>query len=259
MARNRNRAFMALALLVVCAGGIVAPGYQPPSPLQNENLSSLLDTLRKNVGLTGDIVISLKTQGEIAGLGKQDPKAVVPVIISQLRTLRAGERKTTVDYQMALFSVLESMGPAAEAAVPVLTEIVQDTSERNDFVLLKVRMALAAIGTPGARSAGATADKRSTDQWLQKASTAEIKQAVTQHSYFIRRELRSPRMGEDVIAASVNALQSMGRQAADAAPSLMRAWADPRIGASLHARITTALPRLDHRTKVDKVPRPGGL
>jgi HEAT repeat protein len=142
---------------------------------------------------------------------------------------------------MALFSVLESIGPAAEAAVPVLTEIVQDSSERNDFVLLKARMALGAIGTPRAKSAGEAADLRSVDQWLQKASREDIKQAVAQQSYLIRRQLRSQRLSEEVIEVSVNALRPMGRQAADAVPALLRAWGDPRIGTTLRALIAAGL------------------
>ena len=71
----------------------------------------------------------------------------MPVIVKELKAARISGRKT-VDYRMALMSVIEGMGPAAEGAVPVLTEIVQDEKERNDFVLLKARMALTAIGTP---------------------------------------------------------------------------------------------------------------
>ncbi len=240
MLRSRVSVVVACAVILACAGCIRAHG-RPLSAAQNEDLTSLLATLRKNVGLTGNIAVALKTQDAIAALGKRDPKAVVPALVAQLRSLRAGERKTTLDFQMALFSVLESIGPAAEGAVPVLTEIVQDDSERNDFVLLKARMALSAIGTPAAKSAGGAADQRSVNQWLRKASPADIAQAAAHHAYLIRRELRSTRMSEEVIEASVSALRPIGPQAKDAVPSLVRAWADPRIGTNLRSLIASCL------------------
>jgi anthranilate phosphoribosyltransferase len=84
---------------------------------------------------------------------------VVPVIVRELKAARVSGRKTA-DYRIALMSVLEELGPAAEAAVTALTEVVQDEKERNDFVLLKARMALTAIGTPPARqTAKASAQK----------------------------------------------------------------------------------------------------
>ena len=133
---------------VILALGCGAYAQQrQPVAVQAEGLSSLLQTLRENVGLSGNIVLSLETQKKISELGKQEPGVVVPVIVKELKAARISGRKT-VDYRMALMSVIEGMGPAAEGAVPVLTEIVQDEKERNDFVLLKARMALTAIGTP---------------------------------------------------------------------------------------------------------------
>ena len=142
---------------------------------------------------------------------------------------------------MALISVLEEIGPAAEAAVPVLTEIVQDEKERNDFILLKARMALTAIGTPPARQSAKASEQKNVEQWLRKSSPEAVAEAVAQHSYLIRRELRSPRMSEEMIEASVTALLPMGQQAAEATPTLLRAWQDPRIGENLRSLITRAL------------------
>ena len=131
--------------------------------VQAEDLSSLLQALKENVGLAGNIVVSLETQKKISELGKREPGAVVPVIVRELKTASISGRKT-VDYRMALMSVIEGMGPAAEEAVPVLTAIVQDEKERNDFVLLKARMALAAIGSPLAQQTAKASDQKNVEQ-----------------------------------------------------------------------------------------------
>jgi len=205
-----------------------------------EDLSSLLQTLRENVGLAGNIVVSLETQKRIAEFGKREPGPVVPVIARELKAAQLAGGKTA-DYRIALMSVLEQMGPAAEGAVTVLTEIVQDEKERNDFVLMKARMALTAIGTPTARETTKASDQKNVEQWLQKASSAQIAESVAQHSYFIRRELRSPHMSEEVLGASVSALLPMGPRADAATPTLLLAWQDPRIGENLRLQIARTL------------------
>jgi hypothetical protein len=223
--------------------GIASFGYgqqSRPTIGPTEDLPSLLKTLKENVGLYGNIVLSLETQKKISELGKREPKTVVPVIIGELKAPRASNQKA-LNYRMALISVLEEIGPAAEAAAPVLTEIVQNEKERNDFILLKARMALTAIGTPPARQSAKASEQKNLEQWFQKASAGEIAEAVAQHSYLIRRELRSPRMSEEVIEASVTALLPMGLQAAQAGPTRLRAWQDPRIGENLRSLITRAL------------------
>ena len=205
-----------------------------------EDLSSLLQTLRENVGLAGNIVVSLETQKRIAELGNREPAIVTPVLARELKAAQLSGRKTA-DYRIALMSVLEQMGPAAEAAATVLTEIVQDEKERNDWVLMKARMALAAIGTPTARETAKASDQRNVEQWLQKAPPAKIAESVAQHSYLIRRELRSPQMSEEVLGASVDALFPMGPRAAAATPTLLVAWQDPRIGETLRSQIGRTL------------------
>ncbi|HEU0007085.1 MAG TPA: HEAT repeat domain-containing protein [Terriglobia bacterium] len=229
--------FCCLTLALAC--GANAQQRQPVA-VQTGNLSSLLQTLRENVGLTGNIVLSLETQRKISELGKREPGAVVPVIARELKAARISGRKTA-DYRIALMSVLEELGPAAETAVTVLTEIVQDEKERNDFVLLKARMALTAIGTPPARQTAKAADQKTVEQWLQKTSPGQVAEAVAQHSYLMRRELRSPHMSEELLEASVAALLAMGQQAAMATPTLLRAWQDPRIGEKLRSLITRTL------------------
>ena len=226
-------------VIFALACGAYAQQRQPVA-VQAEGLSSLLQTLRENVGLAGNIVLSLETQKKISELGKREPGAVVPVIVRELKAARISGRKTA-DYRIALMSVIEGMGPAAEGAVTVLTEIVQDEKERNDFVLLKARMALTAIGTPPARQTAKASDQKNVEQWLQKASSREVAEAVAQHSYLMRRELRSPHMSEEMLEASVAALLPMGQQAAMAAPTLLRAWQDPRIGEKLRSLITRTL------------------
>ncbi len=130
---------MFCGLILAITSGAQAQRSQPPTA-QAEDLPSLLQALRENVGLTGNIVLSLEIQKNISKLGKREPRAVVPVIVRELKAPSISDRKAA-DYRMALISVIEDIGPAAEAAVTVLTEIVQDEKERNDFVLLKARMA----------------------------------------------------------------------------------------------------------------------
>ena len=52
---------MFCGLIVALACGGYAQHRQPVA-VQTEDLSSLLQTLRENVGLTGNIVLSLETQ-----------------------------------------------------------------------------------------------------------------------------------------------------------------------------------------------------
>lgn len=226
-------------VILALACGAYAQQRQPVA-VQAEGLPSLLQTLRENVGLAGNIVLSLETQKRISELGKREPGAVVPVVVRELKAARISGRKTA-DYRIALMSVLEGMGPAAEGAVTVLTEIVQDEKERNDFVLLKARMALTAIGTPPAQQTAKASDQKNVEQWLQKASRREVAEAVAQHSYLMRRELRSAHMSEEMLEASVAAVLPMGQQAAMATLTLLRAWQDPRIGEKLRLLITRTL------------------
>jgi|GEM_PF-2400815 len=239
MAEKLGRCLLILSVILALGCGAYAQQRQPVA-VQAEGLSSLLQALKENVGLAGNIVVSLETQKKISELGKREPGAVVPVIVRELKTAGISGRKT-VDYRMALMSVIEGMGPAAEEAVPVLTVIVQDEKERNDFVLLKARMALAAIGTPSARQTAKASDQKNVEQWLRKASRKEVAEAVAQHAYFMRRELRSAHMSEEMLEASVAALLPMGPQAGMATPTLLRAWQDPRIGEKLRAQITRTL------------------
>ena len=236
----RWRCSVTLCVLILGIASVSNAQQSRPSTAQTSDLSSLLQTLKENVGLSGNVVLSLETQKKISELGKREPRAVIPVIIGELKVPRSSNRKA-VDYRMALISVLEEIGPAAEAAVPVLTEIVQDEKERNDFILLKARMALTAIGTPPARKSAKASEQKNVEQWLQKSSPEAVAEAVAQHAYLIRRELRSPRMSEEMIEASVTALLPMGQQAAEATTTLLRAWQDPRIGENLRSLITRAL------------------
>ena len=239
MAEKLGRCLLILSVILALGCGAYAQQRQPVA-VQAEGLSSLLQALKENVGLAGNIVVSLETQKKISELGKREPGAVVPVIVRELKAAGISGRKT-VDYRMALMSVIEGMGPAAEEAVPVLTAIVQDEKERNDFVLLKARMALAAIGTPSARQTAKASDQKNVEQWLQKASRKEVAEVVAQHAYLMRRELRSAHMSEEMLEASVAALRLMGLQAGMATPTLLRAWQDPRIGEKLRAQITRTL------------------
>ena len=231
--RQDNRVLVASLLWLAAVGfaGMV---------LATDDLSTVFATLRKNTGLSGNIVASLQAQDWLAELVKQDPGSVVPAIVAELKGPSTAGGKAA-NYRMALISALEKAGPAAEAAVPVLIEIVQDEKQRNDFVLLKAQMALAAIGTPRARDASQTAGKKSVEHWARGASAADLTRAVAEHAYLIRRELRSTNLSEEVIDASVTALSVMGKDASPAAPEPLQAWRDPPIGTNLRGRITAAL------------------
>src|SRR5262245_3122284 len=98
---------MFCGLMPALACGAYAHPRQP-MPAQAEDLSSLLQTLRENVGLAGNAVLSLETQRKISELGKREPGAVVPVIAGELKAARTAGRKTA-DYRIALMSVIEEL------------------------------------------------------------------------------------------------------------------------------------------------------
>src|SRR4026207_1010555 len=86
--------------LVILALGCGAYAQQRQRvAVQAEDLSSLLQALRENVGLAGNIVVSLEAQKKISELGKREPEAVVPVIVRELKAAGISGRKT-VDYRM---------------------------------------------------------------------------------------------------------------------------------------------------------------
>jgi HEAT repeat protein len=213
-----------------------------PLPVGAADTAGLFLILKGSVGLEGDIALTLKTQDSLTALGRQNPQVVVPEILQELRGLDQHDRKTD-EYRMSLFSVIEGIGPAAEAAVPLLESMVQGEGE-NEWVLFKVQSALLAINSPRAREVGKEGESRTVDRWLQKATPEEVSAAVAQHAYFIRRELRRTEPGEEMIGASVSALLQMGASAGGAVLELKEAWSDPRIGAHLRPRIEEALSAL---------------
>jgi HEAT repeat protein len=237
--RQAILAYLVFALFMTFAGASSAE-QTAQAPATSKDVPALLETLKKTVGLYGDIVAALKTKDTLRQLGKQDGKAVVPLIVKEVEAPRAYDRKAQ-DYRMALIEVLRDIGKPAAAAVPVLTEITEDQHERNSHIKGQASAALAAIGTPDAAQAAKAADRRTMRAWLQNASPEEIAKAVRQHSFFIRQELRSPNPRETIIAASVRGLLEIGDRAADAVPVLLQAHGDPRTGGELRAVIAKAL------------------
>jgi HEAT repeat protein len=240
-----SRGWLHLSAFIFCASlcclrGETPTGQKEVPPVQGQDLPTLLETLSGSAGLAGDVVLSLRVQEEILARARVNPHIVVPAIVECLTDLgRQGQE--TVDYRIALISILERLGPAAEGAVPLLTEMVQEEEDQNQYVLLKARLALEAVGTPAARKTIEAADTGFLNQWAQGASELESSQAVSQQSYFIRRELRSPRMSEDVIRASVHALLAMGLRREEAVSSLLLVWQDQRVGAELRSLTALAL------------------
>ncbi len=229
--------WLLLGLLLATAWGASAlRAQQAPAG----EVAGLLETLRQSVGLEGDIVRALDAREALAERGRLDRQGVVPLLVEQLRAPRAQD-KTAWAYRIALIGVLEDIGVAAEGAVPILVEITEDPEERNGHVKAAAERALLAIGTPAAEDAVRRAAVQTVESWLQTASPAEVEQAVAQHGFLIRQELRNREMSETVIKASVVSLLVIGEAARPMAPLLQQAYGDPRVGTELRSLLAEAL------------------
>jgi HEAT repeat protein len=228
--------WLALALVLTCAG---------PAAAQEEaetagRVGALMERLKQNVGLRGSITWRLEAQEALIGLGLRDPGAVVPPIVAELRDTRRRGRRIR-DYHTALIVVLQQIGEAAQDAVPVLTEIVQNSDPRNDWLRFAAQGALQAIGTPESEEASQGAADTTMADWLATASSEEVARAVRQNGYMIRKELRTPRLNEEMIEPAARNLLAIGHRAEAAAPDLLRAYGEPRVGAELRALLGRAL------------------
>lgn len=237
----------ALLALLLVAG---APGPFPGAPalaqsaaesaLEVAEPAALIATLKANAGLSGDPILGLKARERLAALGRQRADAVVPLIVAELAPPRAATREAQ-QQRIALMGVLQDMGPAAEAAAPLLAAIARDPQERNDWVRFQAQAALAAIGTPEAERASRAGAAATASSWAAAAEPAEARRAAAENAYLIRRELRSRRPSPGVIEASVINLRALGPNGADAVPTLLAAYRDPRLGAALRQDLADAL------------------
>jgi HEAT repeat protein len=231
--------WLALALVLACAGPAAAQeGTETAGGVQ-----SLMEQLSRNVGLRGSITQRLEAQEALIALGLRDPGAVVPPIVAELQRSRGRGRRIR-DYHTALIVVLQQIGEAAQDAVPVLTEIVQDSDPRNEWLRFAAQGALQAIGTPEAEEASQDAADTTITEWLTTASSEEVARTARQNGYLIRKELRDPRLNEELIEPAARNLLAIGRRAEAAAPDLLRAYGDPRVGAELRALLGRALGQL---------------
>ena len=208
--------------------------------LTGADVPTLVDVLLANDDITGDVVLGMAARARLAERGHNDPDAVVPVVMTALRGTSAASRQDQ-QRRIALMGVLADIGPGAEDAVPLLRDIATSTNERNDFVRQYAAIALANIGTPDADAARDAGNAVTVEAWAADANAEEAWQAAEEHAFLIRQALRAPQPGDATIAASLDVLQAGGARMAAAAPTLLRAWADPRIGAATHGRIESVL------------------
>jgi HEAT repeat protein len=220
----------------------VAAVAQPArsSELDAASPEELIEVLKANVYLTGDIVKRLAAQERLEKLGKQDPQAVVPLVIEELSPPRS-YGKIAGHQRLALIELLRDLGPAAEASVPRLVEILADPEEPYESVRTQAAAALAQIGTAEAKAAAQAYFAGLQQEFADSASEADAARSAEQSAFLIRQELRSRQPSDGVISASVDSLSALGPRSAEALPTLLRAYGDPRLGAALHDTIGDAI------------------
>ncbi len=208
--------------------------------LATANVPTLIQSLKDNSDIYGNIVLGMKARERLAAIGRADSAAVVPLIIQELQAPRSATRRAE-QQRIWLMGVLQDMGPAAEAAVPILTEIAADTQERNEYVKLQATSSLLAIGTPDAETATRRAAEQTAQRWTQEATAEEIHRSVEENAFLIRLELRSRSPSDEPIEVALINLQVAGQGAAAATPTLLRAYNDARLGRRVHAQIVETL------------------
>jgi HEAT repeat protein len=210
------------------------------SELDAASPEELIEVLKANVYLTGDIVKRMEAQTRLERLGRQDPAAVVPLVLAELAPPRS-YGKIAAHQRLALIELLRDIGPAAAAAVPRLTEILHDPEEPFEFVKTQAAAALGRIGTADAKAAAKAYYEGLTAAFAGSASDEEALRSASQSAFLIRQELRSRAPSDGVIGASVDQLRSLGLRASSARPTLLRAYNDPRLSQGLREDIAAAL------------------
>jgi hypothetical protein len=232
--RLARRLFVSLLVLGWCAVPAQASELDAASP------EELIEVLKANVYLTGDIVKRMDAQTRLERLGRQDPAAVVPLVLAELAPPRS-YGKIAAHQRLALIELLRDIGPAAEAAVPRLVEIMSDPEEPFESVQSQSAAALTRIGTADAKAAAKAYYAGLTTAFADTASDEEAVRSASQSAFLIRKELRSRAPSDGVIGASVDQLRALGQRASPAQPTLLRAYNDPRLSQDLRAEIATAL------------------
>ncbi len=234
----RFTALLAALVVVLAMAAPVAQlrAQEAPHRIAAASPAELIGIVKDNVLLSGDLVLRMQAQQRLVALGRQDPERIVPLLVAELAAPR-GYGKKASHQRLALIEMLRDMAAAAEAAVPVLTEILNDPEERNDWVKFQAQGALVHIGTPAARAAAEPAAVAPGT----RPSDLEADRAARQGAFLIRQELRRPSPGEASIEASLVNLKAAGPGAWAAVPTLLRAYNDARLGGGLRARIAAAL------------------
>ncbi len=215
-------------------------GAAQASELDAASPQELIEVLKANVTLSGDIVKRMDAQTRLQRLGRQDPSAVVPLVLAELAPPRS-YGKIAAHQRLALVELLRDIGPAAEAAVPRLVEVLNDPEEPFESVKTQAAAALASIGTADAKAAAEAYYAGLTAAFAQTAGGDEAARSVSQSAYLIRQELRSREPSDEMIGASVDLLRSLGPPAAPAQATLLRAYGDPRLSSGLRQKIAAAL------------------
>ncbi len=230
-----RRYFLVLVLVLMAVG---QPAHS--AELDAASPEELIRVLKANVYLSGDIVKRLGAQKRLERLGRQNPQTVVPLIINELVPPRS-YGKMAEHQRQALVELLRDIGPAAEAAIPVLSGILKDSQESYESVKSTAAAALMGIGTVDAKNAAQAYFSELQRQSARRTTPSRATRSVLQSAYLIRQQLRSRRPSDDVISASVDGLAAQGLRAAAVLPTLLRAYSDPRLGTKVHGDIADAI------------------
>lgn len=209
-------------------------------PARGQSPESLIRTVIHNTGLSGNIAKRREAQKKLVRLGRLNSAAIVPLIVTELKKPHR-YKNAVLQQRIALIETLRDIGVAAEAAVPALTAILEDQDRRLEWVHFSINMALDAIGTPSGADARYADTLRTLEDWKRTARPADIAAAIRWHDFSIRQNLRRHRLAEGVIEASVLPLLVLGPKARGASPTLLRAYADRRVGDDLRGVIEDAL------------------
>ena len=221
--------------------------------------AELIEIVKRHVWPDTDLPTRLAAQERLASLGRSAPESVVPLLARALAAPR-DYGKTATHQRIALIETLRDIGPAAEAAVPVLAEILEDAEEPNDWVKMAASMALGRIGGPAAEDALAESAETDAESLAASEDDAELARNARHSAFLIRQELRRPRPYDPSITAGLPNLRAAGAAAADALPTLLRAYRDPRIASSTRAELAQTIRALgvaDPERAAAAAPLPG--
>lgn len=234
MIRSTGLGFVVAAIFLVI-GVPAALAQNVDEKLRSMSLEELIDVLRDNADISGNVTLGLAAREVLGRRGREDPDPVITILVKQLSSPPTKDRKATAA-RIAMIGVLQDMGAAAEGAVETLRSITNDSRESNDWVKTQARMALDRIGTPKAKKAVAESQNTELMRWAQAASPDEKRRAVAQNAYFIRRQLRSTEPNMQIVVAALDVLEVVGAHAVQAEPTLRRLAGEQRITSALRDR-----------------------